>query len=57
MYSPIAQLSGAIDWVGVPATYPGGKVTSQPATGVAVWFHTCSGINPSGVENALSALR
>src|SRR5687768_4080595 len=56
MYSPMAQLSGAMDLFGVPGAYGAGVVTCQPVI-LAVLFHTCSGMKPSGVENARTAFK
>jgi hypothetical protein len=53
MYSPIAQLSGAIDRVGVPGAYGSGVSTCQPVM-LASRVQTCSGIKPSGVAKARS---
>src|SRR5664279_255281 len=56
MYSPIAQLSGAMDLVAVPGRCADGVTTSQSGRFVGC-VQTCSGMKPSGVENAFSAAR
>ncbi len=63
MYSPCAQLSGAIEPVASPGVSPGGTVTAQPdgvslsAGSVALGFQICSEMKPWGVEKAFSAAR